>query len=252
MARELVDLEELVREWVDDFPFDRAQKKEFDAVKPQDINWDHMNVTHNPSEYFDSSRAQKPKSHVLFTAHFTNDTDRQQVYALRTERRTNSTCAISLMKSYTIGASVEIKLTPPNPIIEANAGFHGELSMEKSVEETFEEELTWSVDNQITVPAGFITQADLVIKEDSFTGDFKSETKFDGKIHVALRSRKDNSVINNITGRVQDIFTKGKGFKVDKTGCYFTTIGKCKCRFGVEQHVKLSQKRISVEEGNED
>ncbi|ESP05653.1 hypothetical protein LOTGIDRAFT_103152 [Lottia gigantea] len=207
-----------------------------------------MHVVHNPSEYFDSTRLATPKSHVIFTAHFTNATDSKQVYALKTERRTNSTCSVSLMKSYTIGVNVDIKLTPPNPIIEANAGFHGEMSMEKGAEETFEEELTWTVDNQITVPPGFVTQADLVIKEDNFTAAFKTESRFDGKIHVNIRSKKDNSVINHLTATVREVFTQDKGFsKVDKTGSTLTTVGKCKCRFGVEQHVKLTQRKLQPE-----
>ena len=57
-----------------------------------------------------------------------------------------------------------VQLTPPNPIIEANAGFHGEMSMEKGVNQTFEQELAWSVDNEIEVPSGHVTKADLVIK----------------------------------------------------------------------------------------
>lgn len=49
-------------------------------------------------------------------------------------------------------------------MIEANAGFHGEMSMEKGVNETFEQELTWTVDNEIEVPSGHVTTAELVIK----------------------------------------------------------------------------------------
>ena len=60
--------------------------------------------------------------------------------------------------------SIVFKLTPPNPIIEANAGFHGEMSMEKGVNETFEQELAWTVDNSIEVPSGYVTKAQLEIQ----------------------------------------------------------------------------------------
>lgn len=39
---------------------------------------------------------------------------------------------------------------PPNPVIEANAGFHGSLNVSKMDEETFEEELVWAVDSQVS------------------------------------------------------------------------------------------------------
>ncbi|CAG2189939.1 unnamed protein product [Mytilus edulis] len=147
---------------------------------------------------------------------------------------------------------VDIKLTPPNPVIEANAGFHGELSLTKASEETFEEELTWSIDNQISVPPKFKTKAELVIKEDDYTSHFKTESQFRGKVHVTLRNKKDNSPITTITGDVKQIFTKDKGFRVDKTGIYYVTEGRCKCRFGIEQHVCLKQEKLVSAEATED
>ncbi|KAK3089668.1 hypothetical protein FSP39_005482 [Pinctada imbricata] len=241
MSQDFVDLEELVRKWVGDFPLDKSQRKDADDILSSDISWKNFRVRHGATEYYDQIRTNTPKTHVLFTAHFTNDTDQSQTYTLRTERRTKSTCNISLQKSYTYGFSVDVKLTPPNPIIEANAGFKGELGLSKSSDETFEEELVWSVDNQISVPKQFKTRAELVIKEDEYTSHFKTESKFEGKIHVTLRNKRDNTPITTLTGDVKQIFTGDKGFRVDKTGVYFITIGRCKCRFGIEQHVKLSQ-----------
>lgn len=244
MSQELVDLEEIVKKWVADFPLDSKQRKEADDVISTDINWKHLRVQHGDTQYFDQIKATTPKSHILFTAHFTNDTDQNQVYTLKTERRTKSTCTLSLEKNYTYGFNVDIKLTPPNPVIEANAGFKGELGLTKTSDETFEEELLWSVDNQITVPPKFKTKANLVIKEDEYTSHFKTESKFEGKIHVTLRHKKDNTPITTLTTDVKKLFTGDKGFRVDKSGIYFITQGRCRCRFGIEQHVKLSQTKV--------
>lgn len=247
MAQELIDLEDIVKKWVADFPLDKSQKKEADDLQSSDINWNNLRVQHGRTEYYDQIQAEKPKTHVLFSAHFTNDTEQNQTYALRTERRTTSTCTLSLEKSYTYGFNVDIKLTPPNPIIEANAGFRGDLGLTKTSDETFEEELVWSIDNQISVPPKFKTRADLVIKENEYTSHFKTESKFDGKIHVTLRNKKDNTPITTLTGTAKQIFTADKGFRVDKSGIYFITHGRCKCRFGIEQHVKLTQSPLTDE-----
>ena len=47
--------------------------------------------------------------------------------------------------------SMDVKLTTPCSILEANAGFHRELSLTEMDEQTIEEELTWEVDSQIVV-----------------------------------------------------------------------------------------------------
>ncbi|KAL5015701.1 hypothetical protein ScPMuIL_005290 [Solemya velum] len=252
MSQDLVDLDELVIKWADSFPLDKNQRKEAEKTTPTDINWDHLRVNHGPTEYFDQIQATKPKTHVLLTAHFTNETDQLQVYTLRTERRTNSVCSLNIEKGYTYGASVDIKLTPPNPIIEANAGFHGELSMTKGTEQTFEEELVWSVDNQISVPSLSATKAELVIKEDSYTSNFKTETRFKGLIHVTLYNKKDRTPITTLTVTAEEALGKDKRFRTDKNGVYLISQGSCKCRFGVEQNVRLSQSKIKLEDKEDD
>ena len=250
--QELIDLEELVKHWVNEFPLDKSQRRDADDITSADINWNHMRIRHGATEYYDQIKQSTPKTHVLFTAHFTNDTNQPQVYTLKTERRTKSTCNISMEKSYTIGMSLDVKLVPPNPVIEANAGFKGEMSVTKADGESFEEELVWSVDNQISVPAKVKTRADLVLKEDEYTSHFKCETKFEGKVHVTLRNKKDNSPITTLTGDVRHIFRADNGFRVDKTGVYYISQGRCKCRFGIEQHVKLSQTKVEDIEAETD
>lgn len=241
---DLIDLEELVMESAEKM-LDADAKKKADLEKPE-ISWDRMYVTHGETEYVDARRSPKPTAHVLFTANFSNDTPKPQRYTLRTERRTKSTCNIALCKTYTMGASVSIKLTPPNPIIEANAGFHGEMSMGKGVNETFEQELAWAVDNEIEVPPGHVTKADLVIKEDEFDGEFSIESRFEGKVVVTYETKKQpREHVMTVVRDVKRLMTKDKGFKIDEEGrpC-FVTRGKCKCRFGIEQNVLLRQSAI--------
>ncbi len=147
-------------------------------------------------------------------------------------------------KGFEIEASFDVKLAPPNPIIEANAGFRRELSLSEAREKMTEHELAWEVDSQVNVPPGYQTTADLVIREQEYNGHFYVRSRFDGKVHVNLRNKKDNSVLTTITGNVKHIFTPDKGFQVDKTGIYCITEGTCQCRFGIEQHVRLTQKAI--------
>lgn len=56
------------------------------------------------------------------------------------------------------------------------------LSFSKGICQTFEHELSWSVDNGIEVPPGYQTKAELVIREDNFNGDFQILTTFEGKV----------------------------------------------------------------------
>ncbi|KAK3581929.1 hypothetical protein CHS0354_037603 [Potamilus streckersoni] len=229
MPSKLLDLLELIKIWVYDFPLDKSQKWDADEIQHHDVNWNNVKRWHGPTQYYNQIRKSTHKTHVLFTACFTNDTDQPQVYTLKTERRTKSSCNIRIEK-------------------EASTGFKGSMSVIKADNETFEQELVWSVNNQITVPPKFKTRADLVIKEEEYTSQFQMQTKFEGTIHVTLRSKKDNCPITTLTGDVRHIFRADNGFQVDKTGIYFVSQGRCTYRFGIEQHAEPSQAEITEED----
>ena len=46
---------------------------------------------------------------------------------------------------------MDVKLTTPGSILEANAGFHREISLTEIEGQTIEEELCWAVDSQLEV-----------------------------------------------------------------------------------------------------
>ncbi|CAI9721542.1 Hypothetical predicted protein [Octopus vulgaris] len=251
---QIVDLESLVKERIKKFPFDKKEQDNMDKILPTDINWKNVAVFHGETTYSDASSFKKPNSHILFTANFENRTDHVQKHSLKTERRTKSTCTLKTEKAYSIGSSFQLKLVPPNPVIDANAGFHGSLNVSKMDEETFEEELVWAVDSQVSVQPGYKTSANLVIREEEYIGSFTSETSFQGLIHVTLRNKKDQSEMKTMTIPVTQVFTAEKGFTCDGVSSIFVNTGECRCRFGIEQKLTLAEEKLeeNVEENTED
>ena len=243
MAPDILDVDEVVKAWAKEFRLEKDEKKLVsDEILSSDINWSHFNIEHETPKYDDDRKTGTPHSHVLVTTVFANSTDKDQVYSFKTERKTKSTCMISITRSFRIESHLDVKLTPPNPIIQANAGFKGELSLNKVEGETFEEELTWSVDSQVTVSPNQKTTAELVIKEEEYSGHFTIKSRFEGKVHVTLRNKKDHSIVTTLTGDAEQIFTQDRGFLMDgRHGPYAITQGICKCKYGIEQQVKLSQ-----------
>ncbi|XP_025110384.1 uncharacterized protein LOC112573904 [Pomacea canaliculata] len=126
------------------------------------------------------------------------------------------------------------------------------MSMEKGVNETFEQELTWTVDNEIEVPSGHVTTAELVIKEDEFDGEFTTKTTFQGKVIVVYET-KQHDFVDAVQRDVTAFLTPDKGFTKDKAGRpVFITKGKCRCRFGIEQNVLLKQSQLPLLETQAD
>jgi hypothetical protein len=69
-----------------------------------------------------------------------------------------------------------------------------------------------------------------------------------------LNTRDNNCFVKSIDGDIVEIIRREaesnslKGFTVDKTQniVSYTTKGRCQYRYGIEQHVQLSQQKIEV------
>ncbi|XP_078000378.1 uncharacterized protein LOC144452998 [Glandiceps talaboti] len=252
------DIDDVIKTWASNYVHkysDKDVKKlaDLDDILTSDINLKRLRVVHGKPQYKtqDPLTAEMPGAYVLFKTSFTNNTENDQENLLRTERKTRSSCSIGIEKGYTIGGSVGVTLSPPNPVIQANAGFSRELSLSKMDEQTLEEELTWTVDTKITIPKKSETTAELLIEEEEYNGHFVVETKFEGKIQVTVRNKKDrNAVLTIITGNVGDILTNDFGFftKPDnRKSVFFATEGTCRCRYGIKQQMVLKQTDLKKE-----
>ena len=187
---------------------------------------------------------------VLFKTYFSNETDREQEYSFKTERVTRSQCEVTVEQSFTMGMEMSVKLATPCEVFEANAGFHRELSLTNMHGQTFEEEMTWAVDNVIKVPPKHKTTAQLVISEDCFSSKFSVKTHLSGPVVVTFTNLKDNnSFVTSKSTTIADIIKREtenglKGFTVSNNVVTFETKGVCSFQYAIEQHVKLQQESL--------
>jgi len=108
-------------------------------------------------------------ANILFQTKFVNNTKDPQEYTMRTEKTTRSSCSTSIETTFT-------NLKTPCEVFEASAGYSREQSLTNSDGETLEEELTWGVESLIKVKAEHVAEAQLVVDEKKYAGDFVIET----------------------------------------------------------------------------
>ncbi|MFH4977800.1 hypothetical protein AB6A40_004509 [Gnathostoma spinigerum] len=262
-AKDLVDLEEIVLNWAKQM-FEVTKTKSEARINKKhlqyNINWSHLlneslEPQYSPNGHIptgvDKNNVKSLKDEkVLFKSTFTNTTDREQEYSFKTERTTRSSATVSVEKGLCRGMEMSLKLKTPCEVVEANAGFHNEVSVYHIGENTTEEELTWGVDSNVRVPPLCETVAQLVILEERHTRKFSIENHLSGRIIVTVTNLRDNnSLVTIIEGRISDIirgstnYTK-RGFTVNNDIVSFTTKGTCTFKYGVEQNVKITEHPI--------
>ncbi|KAH9581831.1 hypothetical protein MS3_00008848 [Schistosoma haematobium] len=234
------------------------------------ILWDDIHVNNEKPEYYDNNRIKLPKSNILFSTTFKNNTDSEQEYNFHTERCTRSIIEIEIQKGVIITKELSLKLALPNSIMEANAGFKHEISIGSSTRQSTEEELAWGVDTRITVPPRHSAFAEVKIEEEEMNCCFRLKTSMYGRIRILfLDPIHDNTLIKYLEGDLGTIIQeslKSDRFKQNNHEqnsylwtesmvnsnqriFYIETIGKCKFRFGVHQFVEVNQK-VHLENNN--
>ncbi|KAL3989635.1 hypothetical protein ACH3XW_28475 [Acanthocheilonema viteae] len=259
-AKDIIDLESIIRNWAKQI-FEVTKTREEAKINKKhleyNINWSHLFNEYLEPRYtvsgIDTRYVRQSKSEqVLFKSTFTNSTERPQEYTFKTERCTRSTATISIERGVCRGMEMQLKLKTPCEIVEANAGFHNELSIVSIGENTVEEELIWGVDSTIQVPSLCETVAELVILEDNQIRNFAMDCRISGRVIVTVTNLKENnSLITIIEGKIADIIRgianySALGFTVKDDIVLYTTKGTCKFKYGVEQIVKLREHPVTL------
>ncbi|XP_059155239.1 uncharacterized protein LOC131940566 [Physella acuta] len=241
------DLEEIVRTY-DRSKMEPNLRSLVDLDNPV-INWKWMTVDYGETEYEKKELAGTATAHVLFSAKFANDTPTPQTYTLRTERRTKSTCQVTFTKTFTYGAEVRLRIGPPLPVIEANAGFKADFSNTNGLTRVTEHELSWGIDTEVMVPSGQQTTAELVIKEDDYNSKFSMLATFGGHILISYHNKKSKEHVTTSTRSVKNFFKSPPFGRDESDRPTYLVQGVCKCRCGIEQFVKLTQTPLTQDSG---
>lgn len=286
MSKDMINLDEVVREWAWKEYADTATSKQRRLLNKQlqkkneryidlQIDWtsvkfidetkwnEDTNVNGNlEGRKMETSRIDPPEltMSVLFETKFVNNTNDTQKYTMRTEKTTRSSMSTSIEKGLTKGFEMGVKLMTPCEVFEASAGFRREVTLCNSEGETFEEELTWGVESEIQVNKNEVAEASLVVNERKQTGKFVVETKIRGMVYVTFTNIKDNNSFLKSTGHdISEIVKEyiGKETKKERKLSFITisndvvsvkTAGECKFRYGISQQVKVNKRELTQDE----
>ncbi|XP_059139858.1 uncharacterized protein LOC131927991 [Physella acuta] len=247
MPFEVLDLNKICIDYFK--PLVPPEKKKYIDFDSVEVNLDYMTVMYDETKYFKKDAPPTPTAHILYRANFVNKTPRPQTYVLMTERETSSSCELDILKTFSFGGEVGVGVEPPGAGSGLKVTFKAEKSKQKGTTITNEQELTWAIDTNVTVPPGHQTRAELIVKEEDYGGDFEVVCTFEGTASVTFFHIRDKDAIHVEAKDVVSIFTPKHGFLLDGDGRpTFVIKGVCKCRVGVEQLIDLQQSVIEETE----
>ncbi|KAI3381756.1 hypothetical protein SNEBB_001891 [Seison nebaliae] len=170
-----------------------------------DIDWSKFIIQSEDATYERTNMNLGPKTHMLFKSKYVNDTELEQEYQVKAERKTVSTCSLTVLEGFLMESEFSMEIALPGDIVELGAGFKTEYSLENERHKSIEEEMTWNVESTVRVPAMTETTAQLVVKEDEYKGKFSFNTYFSGSIRIVI-SKDSEEIVYYQFNDLNDIF----------------------------------------------
>lgn len=216
----ILDLERVITEyaWMEL----KRDLKWYDCVKRADftfdVSWNFFEFDHKTTKFHLRSGNieggyREKKQVELFRTDFANNTNKDQVYKLRTQRQTKAATAVAIQKGFTLKGNTNFKLKIPAEIghFGVSASADGYLRVCRPRGETFEDTFTWQVDSDVTVEPNHVTNAKLLVTEDELVADFEVRTLMrmptgEAPIVVKRKSNKEIYAVMMISD-LRDVFS---------------------------------------------
>ncbi|PAA60554.1 hypothetical protein BOX15_Mlig016627g1 [Macrostomum lignano] len=193
-------------------------------------------------------RALRPStsSCCAFRTVYTNECPHEIVNHINTSRTTRSSCCYRITRGLVLNQEFGLKLALPQDILELNAGFSAEFSLEKESEKSVESEVTWAINTEIRVPGSrdgrpSRVEAEVVIEENEFKARFTAVTYLSGRIKVRLYTKDNRYLLPIVIPNLRQVFQRNLGFRHPEgsSKVAFVTAGTFHTRFGVSQRVRI-------------
>lgn len=100
--KKIVDLDVVVEKWIT-YMWEKTKSKadakhEFEELNVK-IDWKRCDVTQKDAKFDDVTKGTL-RNQTLFKTYFKNNTDTEQEYSFRTERKTRQSCSFSFVKGF--------------------------------------------------------------------------------------------------------------------------------------------------------
>lgn len=215
----IIDLERVITEYA--WRELKRDIKWYDCMKRHcflfEVPWNFFEFDHRTTQFQlrtgGAEGGYREKKQVeLFTTDFTNNTNKDQVYKLRTQRQTKAATSVAIQRGFTLKGNTNFKLKIPTEIghFGVSASADGYLRVCRPRGETFEDTFTWQVDSDVTVEPNHVTNARLLVTEDELVADFEVKTLMrmptgEAPVIVRRRNNKDIYAVMMISN-LKDVF----------------------------------------------
>ncbi|XP_063430926.1 uncharacterized protein LOC134712873 [Mytilus trossulus] len=228
-----------------------------------EIPWNFYEFSHKTvnfslrnNNHISSDGLKNRKQVELFSTQYENNTAKDQVYNLKTNRQTQARTYVSFQKGFAIKGKANFSIDIPERFghCGVTASASGKLKVTKIRGESLEEMFAWQVDSDITVDPYHVTNVKLVVTEDEFVADFEIKTTLrmpTGEAPIILKRKRDNHIqavllISDLHEAFSDLSNTVVNFvKSDSTGSPKGVVEFCTT--GILDSVRWRDQRITIE-----
>ncbi|XP_064629432.1 uncharacterized protein LOC135488686 [Lineus longissimus] len=217
----LVSLDDIVKKFVKSDEMEDMDKK-LKTIQKKNLDvkvlWDEVTCDSEDAGFpkLEDDIKSSANRRMLHTQTFTNNTSTNQVYSYKTSSRKMSSCERSYQEGCTMGKGIGVTLKVPSEVLEVNMDLRQELSLMETESFNKEDEISWEVESQITVPSKHLTIAELTVSEKQYCVHFVIESILKGDVIVDYKNLATGEVFSSSYINIATIVKYALGKKLLK------------------------------------
>ncbi|OWF41677.1 uncharacterized protein LOC110462091 [Mizuhopecten yessoensis] len=190
---------------------------------------------------------------IVFKSTYNNNTGYDQNHAFKTERTITVNEKTAMTNGFKMGMNFGIQLGVPR-VANTTLHINPEVSLSNSTETSKTHTLTWTSDSTLPVPKRHRVIAEVVVKEEEYTGLFESCIAINGLMEVDFIDPKSNSIIHTVRDDIARIINKCQPLAIREdvklsgdTTVIWTVRGTCHFQYDIKQTINTRCEELPKE-----
>ncbi|XP_067674637.1 uncharacterized protein [Haliotis asinina] len=243
----MTDLDLVIREWAEQQA--RAVGNNYRASQKiqMEIDWSKVRQSTASTSFTSSNHLQShvPRSQVVFTSNYDNNTDEVQDHTFQMDRSTEATVKTFVTKGFSKNGNVGITIDVPPSVSELTGGFGSDIVVASEDENTVKHTVSWGLNSTVKAQPKKRTVAELRITETGYNCTFEAEVHIRGRVIVRVSNGVSTQVIEGdiatILGDVlHEAAARNDGLmSIQGRKVTWKVMGGLRFRFGVSQDVSV-------------
>ncbi|XP_071113704.1 uncharacterized protein [Haliotis cracherodii] len=221
---------------------------------PMEVDWSKVRQSTVKTTFTTPVHQQQgggtPRSQIVFTSNYDNNTDEVQNHTFQMDRATEATVKTFVTKGFSKNGNVDIHIDVPQVVSDMTGGFGSDIVVASEDQSTVKHAVSWGLNSTVKAQPNKRTIAELRITEIEHHCTFEAEVNIRGRVFVRVNNGGSTQVVEGdiatiLKDELNDAAARNDGMvSIQGRKVTWKVAGGLRFKFGVSQDVKVKSEKL--------